>query len=350
MNYQGTDIRPISRIEYIDIMRGLGIIAVVAGHCNLAVKFVYLFHIPLFMFICGMLNHHDSAQTAGELIKRIRHDIWKRYVPFVTVEIIFLAFHNIFYSLHWLPNEYNGSDYINMLIRIVTMGGGESLAGALWFVIVLFEVTVGFEFLLLLKKFFPEKFSIILLIIGIISLFIGYNFQMPRLLDRSALLLFYYIAGYLFSRHLTVWVEWSKKIPVLAMFLAILIFASFYPVSYCSGNIIFSVFCACSGIMFSLGLSNLLSRCQIVKQLLKRYGNCSFYIMAYHFAGAKIVLSILALLKIVSITDFNTLLPPANTPLWLCILLCLAGLEISCIICYFWKKVYGKFRNILPQW
>lgn len=45
-----------SRSPYWDIVKGIGIIAIVLGHsCYFAVGFVYLFHLALFFFVSGYL-------------------------------------------------------------------------------------------------------------------------------------------------------------------------------------------------------------------------------------------------------------------------------------------------------
>lgn len=43
-----------SRSHYWDLVKGIGIIAIVLGHsCYFAAGFVYLFHLALFFFISG---------------------------------------------------------------------------------------------------------------------------------------------------------------------------------------------------------------------------------------------------------------------------------------------------------
>jgi fucose 4-O-acetylase-like acetyltransferase len=45
------------KIEWIDVIKGIGIVFVVAGHTYIGeVKdFIFLFHMPLFFFISGFL-------------------------------------------------------------------------------------------------------------------------------------------------------------------------------------------------------------------------------------------------------------------------------------------------------
>ena len=44
------------RIQWIDVLRGVGILLVVAGHTQIPIhKYIYGFHMPLFFFISGYL-------------------------------------------------------------------------------------------------------------------------------------------------------------------------------------------------------------------------------------------------------------------------------------------------------
>lgn len=51
----------MERIQFIDRLKGLAIILVVIGHLGLSqvnegiVKFIYTFHMPLFMFLSGIV-------------------------------------------------------------------------------------------------------------------------------------------------------------------------------------------------------------------------------------------------------------------------------------------------------
>lgn len=49
------------RIEYIDQTKGIGILLVLIGHCSLPLvgKFIYMFHMPLFYILSGVLWKDD---------------------------------------------------------------------------------------------------------------------------------------------------------------------------------------------------------------------------------------------------------------------------------------------------
>ena len=67
------------RIFALDNLKGILIILVVVGHCiqfttndfdNVALfRFIYAFHMPLFMWVSGFVNYHDGA-TKLSILKR----------------------------------------------------------------------------------------------------------------------------------------------------------------------------------------------------------------------------------------------------------------------------------------
>ena len=76
-----------NRLKYIDIAKGMAIICVICGHVLIydfygftdvwskspLVKFIYTFHMPLFIFLSGLVASPPSS------IKDVPKDIWKRF-------------------------------------------------------------------------------------------------------------------------------------------------------------------------------------------------------------------------------------------------------------------------------
>ena len=57
----------------IDIAKGIGIILVVLGHANLNMvltNIIYLFHMPLFIFISGYLDKDQRSKIKDQTIKK----------------------------------------------------------------------------------------------------------------------------------------------------------------------------------------------------------------------------------------------------------------------------------------
>lgn len=78
-----------SRIEYIDIAKGLGILLVYIGHCEIGttnltpiIRWIYSFHMPLFFFISGLLFKLKSHTSHLIFIQRKLISLWIPYFIF----------------------------------------------------------------------------------------------------------------------------------------------------------------------------------------------------------------------------------------------------------------------------
>jgi fucose 4-O-acetylase-like acetyltransferase len=76
------EARPRARVEWIDIAKGIGILCVVLGHVSgagMAGRVVYLFHMPLFFLLSGLL-FRPVADSAGYARRKAVHLL----VPYAT--------------------------------------------------------------------------------------------------------------------------------------------------------------------------------------------------------------------------------------------------------------------------
>lgn len=116
------------RLEEIDILKGIGIILVVLGHCisgvwdtqfyssNWIFKFCYSFHMPLFMTISGFLSGlKTSSKIDGSWIKRKFKRLMIPYIIWVIIKAI-------------LANGFNFNSYFVWLVSDLHI----------WYLIVLF--------------------------------------------------------------------------------------------------------------------------------------------------------------------------------------------------------------------
>lgn len=72
----------MKRQEYIDIAKGIGILFVVIGHLTDSdvQSFIYLFHMPLFFFLSGLLFHDSDNFVCKKITQLI--------IPFFVFSII----------------------------------------------------------------------------------------------------------------------------------------------------------------------------------------------------------------------------------------------------------------------
>ena len=106
------------RIEYIDIVRGLAMLCIIAGHMgnNTIIRIVFTFHVPLFFIISGLFFKGD--------LKHIRTDAIKLLKPYVFT-VICVAFFDCIKALlqqKTLEESLKLSEILSVVIRDFVAG------------------------------------------------------------------------------------------------------------------------------------------------------------------------------------------------------------------------------------
>lgn len=122
----------MQRDEAADILRGLGIIAVVAGHAgsDIGIKVlpVYSYHMPLFFFISGLFYRDDRLSTIGPMLsKLISRLIFPAVLAVIVYDFILLRL------LHHLGLPFGNAPITPNLLEHTFLFGGE-FSAAYWFV------------------------------------------------------------------------------------------------------------------------------------------------------------------------------------------------------------------------
>lgn len=115
------------RLDYIDVFRSLGIIAMIMGHIGFGEKldyFIHAFHMPMFFFISGFFYSRRDC-CVGEYVGKAAHSLLISYISFgIAHYLAYLVF-----------NPFS----IMPLIHLFTINTyGLPIAGALWFLSALF--------------------------------------------------------------------------------------------------------------------------------------------------------------------------------------------------------------------
>jgi len=163
------------RISWIDIFKGLAIVSVVIGHSGSQLTpYIYLFHMPAFIFISGFTFNFKKYSNIEKLVfnkfKRliIPYFSFAFFYSFLQIilkvlnldSILFSSNTKDFYNPFWLFNSITSLNYVN------------ELSGASWFLILIFETIVFSSIILKLQKNYMIKdwililFTLLLLIIG----------------------------------------------------------------------------------------------------------------------------------------------------------------------------------------
>ncbi len=142
------------RIQWIDIAKGIAILAVIIGHTvphrgyfKLLWSFIFSFHMPLFFIVSGYLFNESSFK--GLIIKSFKRMIVPYLITFGTYSI---------YVAYTCEGSFISS-ILKSLISIV-YGSGKAVEtlpciqsiGALWFLVALFFSTILFNLVLKIVK------------------------------------------------------------------------------------------------------------------------------------------------------------------------------------------------------
>lgn len=136
------------RVDWIDCVKGLGILFVVLGHvyqCNYIHSWIYSFHMPMFFLLSGILLR--KKKSVGNYLTFIKTKIISLFIPFVVFRIILIAY--------WI--------IVERYFRPLDLG-------PIWFLLVLFLIE-----LFILPLFVKSKkivLKITLLVLLIISFYV----------------------------------------------------------------------------------------------------------------------------------------------------------------------------------
>lgn len=134
------------RNNKISIVKGIAIILMVIGHAEapgLLMRFIYLFHMPLFFITAGYFFSKKYLDNPWDFcVKRFKG----LYIPFLKWGIFFLLIHNLLFKFDILNEQYgnweNGVthpygvyEFCQRLVHLIFSMGGydEFMAGAFWF-------------------------------------------------------------------------------------------------------------------------------------------------------------------------------------------------------------------------
>ena len=147
----------------LSICKAIAIILMCAGHAegpSLLVTFIYLFHMPVFFIAAGYFFDKKYLDDPWTFCKKRVKGL---YVPFVKWSVFFLVFHNLFFKIGLMNQQYGNWEggvtqpyswfqFWQRLVHIIFSMGGydEFLAGAFWFFRALLVASIMFLILYLL--------------------------------------------------------------------------------------------------------------------------------------------------------------------------------------------------------
>ncbi len=303
------------RVDYIDIAKGLGMLAIVWGHILLfkySCRVVYGFHIPIFFILSGMCFNHKKYSTVGEFISRRVKTLLVPYVVFSLVTWFIYLLGVLFTHNDTVKNCWY------YLLQTVLAQGSDGYLGhnvALWFVPCLFVVEVLYFFIAKLSDGINFIICLLCMIVGVMLSRRFYNFTaLPWSIDSALVAIPFYAIGNLIVKRLSHdkifnYVDSNIfKCVFVSTILTIIYLLSVQNNGYVSmghNNLGKHVWLFCinaflgsiSTIMFSLVLSSFLNHGWIQKPIMfvRWLGENSFNVMAVHMPLRTIILVFLGL-------------------------------------------------------
>ena len=300
--------------KYITIAKGIGILLVVLGHCanNNVESFLLLFHMPLFFFLSGYV--FKDKYLDGNFSDYIKKKIKSLYIPYLVYEVIFLLLHNFFIDINFynIAEKIYGKDifYLNPktfiieFVKIVFCAGREPIGGALWFLVVLFFVSILYYTIsYFLKRFVKEeKFENTRLItIGLIfiagNLLTKMGLNIPRF-NNTLVMLFIYYLGNICKKNEDK-IKFNNSYICILSCICLLVNNLYGSVSVNTNTYLspdFMVVNCLLGVYIVLYISKKIENLNIGNKM-KEIGNYSLGIMALHFFAFKFATILIILIE-----------------------------------------------------
>lgn len=193
------------RYDYIDIAKGLGILAVVWAHIMLvgwSHQIIYAFHMPLFFFVSGMLFNRGKYASFGEFLK-------KRFVRLIVPYLIYSVLTwGVWALFRYIRGDEVGSYFMPLLQTFIAQGSGAYMVhnSALWFIPCLFAVEIVYYFASRGKSWIT---AVVCCALAGVSILLSYMFKdeylflLPWNFDAALLALPFYCAGNMLTRYVT---------------------------------------------------------------------------------------------------------------------------------------------------
>lgn len=300
------------RDTYWDIVKGLGIMAVVFGHSGFAywpvIILINYYHLPIFFFVSGFFYKDEHSMHPYTYIGRKLRTLWWPMIQYIVVFILLHNFFlrlNIYSSLADQPRIYPKLPYTfyevinNVLAAILHTSYISELAGAMWFILPLFISLVLFcitqyisqylERFWRKKELFTLCFVFIFAIIGIFLM--NKSLKLPWRADVAFVATPIVYCGYFLKKH---WKRITLKWYV-SLFSIVFIYLSYRvgaELSFFPGtikNIPAVIVAMFSSIYINLYIAKQLLKLRLFSKILAYIGKNSFHIMALHFLSFKFI-------------------------------------------------------------
>ena len=128
----------------IDIIKGIGIILMVGGHCGMPfTHFIYLFHMAIFFMASGYCFNASNSETVQSVLSFVKRKFKGLWFPYVLWTAVFSLLHNVFIKIGiYSPEPWSVSEIVKNIIKSLFLHGHTQLGSALWFISTLMQIAV----------------------------------------------------------------------------------------------------------------------------------------------------------------------------------------------------------------
>jgi len=167
----------VARNSAIDSIRCVGISAVVLGHfCGLMQEWIYVFHLPLFFVLGGLLYRKDERPFGEYFIHKFRSLMYPFYIYGVALLTYWLTFERYY------RNSGQGFAWHKAVYGLLYAGDGNEFllrfGGAIWFLPCYFVVVISYEALSRISQGNKIKQFSLLIILSLCGYY--YNLLKPH--------------------------------------------------------------------------------------------------------------------------------------------------------------------------
>ena len=149
---QNNDSR-MSRIEWVDVARGIGLILVIFGHLlngitwTSVVRAIYSFHMPMYFILSGFIAH--PRKTAFDsYVKRKSQELLLPYAIFIAMALPIY---------HLYSDRAHSATFWQLISRVVFLNGRVAYNDPVWFLLVMFQVLILFDALRVIYYSLAQK-------------------------------------------------------------------------------------------------------------------------------------------------------------------------------------------------
>lgn len=304
-----------TRNRQVDVMRGIGIILMVYGHCCRANSVIALFHMSLFFILSGYCFNSDSCRSLRSLfsyLKRKTRTLWWPYFLYTTIFLfstnaciksgiytndpaILTLKNSIIDKVHYFMGI---KEYIKAFLMEFLFQTETQLGGALWFLQCLFFSSTLFALtMFLLSKMFQKKQIKVVVLIGIsvVFLLLGYYCSLKSIwvkgFNRTFSCFWMLTAGYLIKQY-DIMRYYRNQFTLVALAILIVLdrYGSISIVANQYPNPVFLVFCSILGWCMVYGACDTICvNVRLLSNGLQCIGQRSIPILALHFLSFKII-------------------------------------------------------------